>query len=164
MGVLTWWSDETLCLANAETHAAVENLREEVRQRIRDSRQATEAHGKTPDLEIKTRFQELDKVEGLGGDIGSVGINASHDEVHLAFVEKAPCLLGVGIRERHKETVTHDTDEDSEDSFNDEDPAAGSCQHGLPERCNGFNNLKLTAIPPFHPNRPFALARTRGYR
>jgi hypothetical protein len=53
MAALTWWSNETLRLADAESHAAVQDLRQEVGKSIRDSRKTTEAHGETPNLEIK---------------------------------------------------------------------------------------------------------------
>jgi hypothetical protein len=82
---LTWRSDETLSLTGGETHA-FQDLRQEVGEGIRDSRQATEAHGETPNLEIKAGLQELDEVERLGGDISSVGVDASHDKVDFTLV------------------------------------------------------------------------------
>jgi len=123
MGVLTWRSHETLRLTNGETHAAVQNLWEEVRERIRDGCQTTEAHGETPDLEVEARLEEFDEVERFGGNIGSVSIDAGHDEVYLALVEEAPSLLGAGVGEGNQEAVTHETDADGEDTFDDEDPA-----------------------------------------
>jgi hypothetical protein len=120
---LTWWSNETLCLADAETHSAIQNLREEICERIRHGCQTTEAHGETPNLEIKAGLQELDEVERLGGDIGSVSVHASYNEVDLALVQETPGLFGIGVRERNQEAVTHETDADGEDAFDDEDPA-----------------------------------------
>jgi hypothetical protein len=122
-GVLTWRSDKTLRLANSETHAAAQDLWQEVRESIRDGRQTTEAHGETPNLEIKTGLQELDEVERLGGDICSIGVDASDDEVNLALVQEAPGLLGVGVGEGNQEAIPHDPDADGEDAFDDEDPA-----------------------------------------
>ena len=123
VGVLTWRSNKTLRLTNGETHAAAQDLRQEVGKRIRDSRQTTEAHGETPDLEIKTGLQELDEVERLGGDIRSVGVDASDDEVNFTLVQEAPGLLGVGVGEGNQEAIPHDPDADGEDTFDDEDPA-----------------------------------------
>ena len=122
-GGLTWWSNETLRLADRETHAAVQNLGQEVRKGIRDSRQATEAHGEAPDLEVEAGLQELDEVERLGGDICSVGVDASNDEVDFTLIQDTPGLFGVGVGEWNQETVTHETNADGEDAFNDEDPA-----------------------------------------
>ena len=122
-GVLTRRSNKTLRLTNGETHAAAQDLRQEVGKRIRDSRQTTEAHGETPDLEIKTGLQELDEVERLGGDIRSVGVDASDDEVNFTLVQEAPGLLGVGVGEGNQEAIPHDPDADGEDAFDDEDPA-----------------------------------------
>jgi hypothetical protein len=121
--VLTRRSNKTLCLADGETHAAAQDLRQEVGERIRDGCQATEAHGETPDLEIEAGSEELDEVERLGGDISSVSIDASDDEVNLTFVQEAPSLFGVGVGEGDQETVAHEADADGEDAFDDEDPA-----------------------------------------
>lgn len=112
MARLTRWSDEALRLADREAHAAVQDLREEVGEGVRDGCQTTEAQGETPDLKIKAGFEELDEVERLGGDIGSVSVDASNDEIHLTLVQETPGLLGAGVGEGHQEAVAHDSDTD----------------------------------------------------
>ena len=123
-GKLTWRSNKALRRSNAETHASVQNLRQEIRQSVRHSRQATEAHGETPNLEIKTRLQELNQVERLGSDICSVGVDTSDDEIDFTLIEEVPRFLRVAVWERYEEAVAHDADADGQDAFDDEDPPA----------------------------------------
>ena len=163
MGELTWWSNKTLRLTDAESHAAVQNLRQEVREGVRDCGQATEAHGETPDLEIKARLQELDEVERLGGDIISIGVDASDDKVHFTLVEETPGLLWVCVGEGNQETVTHETNADGEDAFDDEDPAGNLYQYRGSKRNEIAEILELTAILPSRLGRSSASDRMPGY-
>jgi hypothetical protein len=119
---LTRWRHKALRRSNAETHSAVEDLRQKVGQSVRHSRQATETHREPPDLEIKTGLQELDKIERLRSNISSVSIDASNNEIHLASVEETPGFLRVGVGEGHEEEVAHDSDADGQDAFDDKDP------------------------------------------
>jgi hypothetical protein len=128
---LTRWRHKALRRSNAETHSAVENLRQEVGQSIRYSRQATEAHREPPDFKIQAGLQELDKIERLGGHISPVGINASDNKVHLASVEEIPGFLRAGVGEWHEKEVAHDSDADGQDAFDDKDPPP-SAQPGQP--------------------------------
>ena len=123
---LTWRRHKTLRGSNAKAHTSLEDDRQEVGQRIRYSRQATEAHCEAPNLEIETRLQEFDEVEGFDDHISSVGVDAGDNESDLTLVEEVPGLLGLGVGERYEETVAHDSDKDSEDAFNDEDPSVAS--------------------------------------
>lgn len=123
---LTRWSHKTLRCSDAETHTAVQNLRQEVGEGVRHGGQTTETHRKAPDLEIKTRLQELDEVERLCFDICSVCVDTSNDKVDFALVEEAPCLLGRGVGKGDEETVSHDSDANGENALDDENPATSS--------------------------------------
>lgn len=109
--------------ADRVTHVVPENNRQEVGDRVGDSRQAEENHGEAPDLEVQARSSPLLEAERLDACVISVLGDSANDELAFLFVQEVPGSSRGSIREVHQEEVSNNSDDACQDTFHDENPS-----------------------------------------
>jgi hypothetical protein len=83
-----WWSNETLCFCDAESHALLENDWQKVGDGVGDRRRQHEQRSKAPDLKVGCAIHVVLKAERHGDGIVTVAFDSRHNELGLLLVQE----------------------------------------------------------------------------